>query len=113
MRRARAALRRTLDHCWAAGAMTEVEQYDSALARITDALFCSQLATGSAPGGEQLAAAINDALAEHDSWDGCMRAAALAYIDDEAVSGERRLWCQRITIDAFSHGTDGCRRSDE
>ena len=93
--------------------MTDAEQYDSALARITDALFCSQLATGSAPGGEQLAAAITDALAEHDSWDGCMRAAALAHIDDEVSSGERRLWSQRVAIDAFRHGVDGRRRSDE
>ena len=55
--------------------MTQSEQYNSALARITDALFCSQLARDSIPDGQQLAAAIRDALAEHDGWDGCMPAA--------------------------------------
>ena len=93
--------------------MTEAEQYDSALARITDALFCSRLASDSIPDGGRLAAALRDALAEHDGWDGCMRAAALAYIDDETAATERRLWCQRIAVEALSHGVDGRRRSDE
>ena len=85
--------------------MTEAEQYDSALARITDALFCSRLAPDSAPDGQQLAAALRDALAEHDGWDGCMRAAALVHLDDETAATERRLRCQRIAVDAFTHGT--------
>jgi len=92
--------------------MTEAE-HDSALARVTDAPFCSRLACDSIPDGEQLAAAIHDALAEHDGWDGCMRAAALTYLDDETAAAERRLWCQRIAVDAFTHGVAGVRRSDE
>jgi hypothetical protein len=93
--------------------MTDTEQHDSALARVTDALFCSKLTIDSIPDGEQLAAAIRDALTEHDGWDGCMRAAALAYIDDETAAAERQLWCQRIVVDAFGHGADWHRRSDE
>lgn len=46
--------------------MTEAEQYDSALAWVTDALFCSRRAGDSVPDGEQLAGAVRDALAEHD-----------------------------------------------
>ena len=104
------------DSLAAAGAvspMTEAEQYDSALTRVTDALLCSQLTSDSVPDGQQLAAATRDALAEHDGWDGCMRAAALAHIGDETAATERLLWCQRIAIDAFRHGVDGRRRSDE
>ena len=93
--------------------MTEAEQYDSALAWVTDALFCSRLTCDSVPDGEQLAGAIRDAIAEHDGWDGCMRAAALAHVDGETAAAERRLWCQRIAVDAFTHGTDRRRRSDE
>ena len=85
--------------------MKDAEQYDSALARITDALFCSHLASGSVPDGEELAAAIRGALAEHDGWEGCMCAAALAYIDNETAATARRLWCQRIAVNAFTHGT--------
>lgn len=42
-----------------------------------------------------------------------MRAAALAHIDDETAATERRLWCQRIAVDAFTHGVAGHGRSDE
>ncbi len=84
-----------------------------AIARITDALFCSQLAIDSIPDGEQLAAAIRNALDEHDGWDGCMRAAALAYVDDETAAAERQLWCQRIAVDALRRGAGWHQRSDE
>lgn len=84
--------------------MTDADPQDSPLARIIDALFCSQLPTGSAPDREQLSSAIADALAEHDTWDGCIHAAALAYLDDPTSAERRQLWCHRIAVDMFTHG---------
>lgn len=85
--------------------MTCASEYDSPLVRITDALFCSQLPTGSTPDGKQLSSAVAGALAEYDTWDGCMRAAALAFLEDDTAAAERQLWCERVVVDALGHST--------
>ena len=96
----------------AVGPMTNADHDDSALARVADALFCSPLATGSAPDGEQLSNAIHRALAEHDTWDGCIHTVALAHLDDEATATRRLLWCHKVALEAFTHGAD-LTRGDE
>ena len=46
-------------------AMSDINESHIALARITDALFCSDLVTGETPSRHELAAAIRRALREH------------------------------------------------
>lgn len=81
--------------------MPDPSESDVALARIADALFCSELETGQAPTSRQLAAAIRASLKAHRNWDGCTRAVAAAFALAPRAAEERERWCQQLAQDAL------------
>jgi hypothetical protein len=50
-----------------------------ALARITDALFCSNLEAGTVLTGSQVGEAVNESLRAHRDWNGLTRAVRAAF----------------------------------
>lgn len=67
-----------------------------ALAHLADALFCSELETGSVPTGRQLAAAIRASLRTHRNWNGCTRVVAAAFATAPRSAEERERWCLQL-----------------
>jgi hypothetical protein len=59
--------------------MSDLTESHVAIARITDALFCSDLETGDAPTGRQLAAAIRQALTTYRTRNGCTHTVAATF----------------------------------
>lgn len=81
--------------------MSDLNERHVALARMTDALFCSELETGSLPTGRQLAAAIRASLQAHRNWNGCTRAVATAFATMPTSAEERERWCLQLVRDAL------------
>jgi hypothetical protein len=50
---------------WAVSTMSDLNESHVALARITDALFCSDLEVGDMPSGHRLAVAVQHSLKAH------------------------------------------------
>jgi hypothetical protein len=91
--------------------MSDLTESHLALARITDALFCSDLETGNLPTGRQLAAAIRGALKTHRDWNGCTRAVAAAFTKNPLAAEQRELWCHQLAQNALQ-GADLCVDGD-
>lgn len=77
-------------------AVTDLSESHLVLARLTDALFCSELKTGDLPTGRRLAAVIRASLKSHRTWDSCTRAVAAAFAEDPRAAEERELWCRQL-----------------
>lgn len=76
--------------------VADLSENHVALAFLTDALFCSELETGDAPAGRQLASAIRDALRTHRGWNGCTRAVAAAFATTPTSATRREEWCRQL-----------------
>jgi hypothetical protein len=76
--------------------VSDLTESHVALARIADALFCSELETGDVPTSQQLAAAIRTSLRTHRNWDGCTRAVAEAFAQTPKAAEHRERWCHRL-----------------
>jgi hypothetical protein len=72
------------------------------MARIIDALFCSDLETGTVPTGRQVAHAIRAALRKHRNWDGLTRAVAETFGRTPGEAARREAWCREIAESALS-----------
>ncbi len=83
-------------------ATADLNEGHLALARIVDALFCSDLETGSTPTNRQLAAAIRGALQNRRDWNGCTRAVADAFTNNPREAEMRELWCQQLAEAALA-----------
>ncbi|MBS2966584.1 hypothetical protein KGA66_26335 [Actinocrinis puniceicyclus] len=77
-------------------ATADLNEGHLALARLVDALFCSDLETGSTPTHRQLAAAIRGALQNRRGWNGRTRAVAEAFTRNPREAEMRELWCQQL-----------------
>ena len=82
-------------------AMSDLTESHVALARITDALFCSDLEVSDLPTGRQLTAVIRQALKAHRSWNGCTRIVAAAFAKTPVEATEREHWCRQLAEDAL------------
>jgi hypothetical protein len=82
--------------------MSDLTESHVALARIADALFCSELETGQSPTNRQLAAAIRASLKIHRNWDGCTRAVAAAFAHAPRAAEQRERWCQQLAGDVLT-----------
>jgi hypothetical protein len=82
-------------------AVSDINESHLALARIIDALFCSELETGTVPTGRQLAHAIRDALRKHRNWNGMTRAVGEAFGSAPAEAERREEWCREIAEHAL------------
>jgi len=76
---------------------------DDALDRLADALFCSELATGSSVTARAVAAEVRASLARRRSWDACMRVVAEAHVEDATAAAQRLAWA-RQTVARAVHG---------
>jgi hypothetical protein len=93
-------------------AVSDLDESHIALARITDALFCSDLVTGEAPSRRQVTAAIRRALREHRTWNGCTRAVAAAFANTPSQATQREAWCSELAKDVLLH-TDILSEADD
>jgi hypothetical protein len=82
--------------------VSDLNENHAALARMTDALFCSDLETGDSPSDRQLAAAIRGALKTYRSWNGCTRAVAAAFGTAPGAAARRGAWCYRLAENALN-----------
>jgi hypothetical protein len=82
-------------------AMPDLNESHVAVARITDALFCSELETGDSPTGRQLVAAIRGALRTHRNWNGCTRFVSAAFAKAPEAAERREHWCRQLAEDAL------------
>lgn len=82
--------------------MSDLNESHRTIARLTDALFCSDLVTGDTPTGRQLAHAIRSALKTHRNWNGLTRAVAEAFGAEPAEAGRREAWCHQLAVSAIS-----------
>lgn len=85
-------------------AMSDLNESHLALARITDALFCSDLKVGATLTKCQVAQAIRDALRVHRDWNGLTRAVRSAFAKAPAAATRREEWCRLIAEDLLRHG---------
>lgn len=83
--------------------VSDLDESHIALARITDALFCSDLITGESPSRRQVTAAIRRALRGHRTWNGCTRAVAAAFANAPSQATEREAWCSELAKDVLLH----------
>lgn len=81
--------------------MSDLNESHVAVARITDALFCSELETGDSPTGRQLAAAIREALRTHRNWNGCTRFVSAAFAKAPIEAARREAWCRELAEDVL------------
>lgn len=72
------------------------------MARIVDALFCSEIVTGTDPTGRQIAHAIRDALRTYRDWNGLTRAVAQAFGNAPDQATQREEWCRQVAEHALS-----------
>ena len=84
--------------------MSDLTESHIAMARMIDALFCSELKTGSMPTKQQLAAAIRHSVKTHRNWNGCTRAVAAAFSATPQVAIEREQWCHQLAEKALQAG---------
>jgi hypothetical protein len=82
-------------------AVSDLTESHVTLACMTDALFCSELETGSVPTGQQLTAAIREALRTRHGWNGCTRIVAGAFTKDPVAADERERWCRGLAEGAL------------
>lgn len=82
--------------------VSDLNESHLALARIIDALFCSELETGDIPTGRQLAHAIRGSLKTYRNWNGCTRAVAQAFAKTPAEASRREEWCRQLAENALS-----------
>lgn len=73
------------------------------LARITDALFCSGLKTGSSPTGQQLADAIRETFKKYRTWNGLTREVSGAFALVPVDAERREAWCQQLAEHALNN----------
>lgn len=83
-------------------AVSDLNESHVALARIIDALFCSELETGDVPTGRQLAHAICGSLRSYRNWNGCTRAVAKAFAETPIEASQREEWCRQLAESALS-----------
>jgi hypothetical protein len=83
-------------------AMCDLDESHLALARITDALFCSELEAGAILTGGQVGQAINEALRAHRDWNGLTRAVRAAFAIAPAEAASREQWCQQVAEHALN-----------
>ena len=83
-------------------AMYDLNESHLALARITDALFCSDLEAGALLTGSQVGQAINDALRVHRDWNGLTRAVRAAFAIAPAEAASREQWCGQVAEHALN-----------
>ena len=81
--------------------MSDLNESHVAMARIVDALFCSDLETGDAPSNRQFAAAVRGALRTHRNWNGCTRAVAAAFTKASTEAARREAWCRELAENAL------------
>ena len=81
--------------------VSDLTERHLALARITDALFCSELETGVTPTDRQLADAIRRVLRTNRNWNGCTRAVAEAFAKSPKASEQREAWCRQLAEHAL------------
>jgi hypothetical protein len=81
--------------------MSDLNESHLAMARIIDALFCSDLETGDIPTGRQIAHAIRDALRKHRNWNGLTRTVGEAFGKAPAEASQREEWCREIAEHAL------------
>lgn len=93
-------------------ATADLNEGHLALARLVDALFCSDLETGSTPSNRQLAAAIRGALQDRHNWNSCTRAVAEAFTRNPHEAEMRELWCRQLA-EAVLAGTGSAFALDE
>jgi hypothetical protein len=84
--------------------MSDLNETHLALARITDALFCSDLVAGTMLTGCQVAQAISDALSAYRDWDGLIRAVRAAFAKDPAEAACREEWCRQVAEGVLTSG---------
>ena len=82
-------------------AVSDLNESHLALALITDALFCSELETGSTPTSPELTAAIRKALESHRGWNCRTRTVAAAFANTPAYAVEREAWCRELAEQAL------------
>jgi hypothetical protein len=82
--------------------MSDLNESHLAMARIIDALFCSDLKTGSGPTSRQVAHAIRGALRTHRNWNGLTRAVGEAFGTTPAEAALREEWCREIAEHALT-----------
>jgi hypothetical protein len=82
--------------------MSDLNESHVAVARIIDALFCSDLETATVPTRRQLAAAIRGALRTHRNWNGCTRAVASAFTKSPVAAEQRERWCRELAEEALT-----------
>ncbi|MBS2966381.1 hypothetical protein KGA66_25290 [Actinocrinis puniceicyclus] len=92
--------------------MSDLSESHLAMARIIDALFCSELETGDVPTGRQLAHAIRGSLKTHRNWNGCTRAVAEAFAKTPAEASRREEWCRQLAESALSSTVVGLTLGD-
>jgi hypothetical protein len=81
--------------------MSDLNEGHVVLARLTDALFCSDLEIGQSPTRRQLAAAVRQALTTYRTWNGCTRAVVAVFAKMPAEAARREAWCRRLAEDAL------------
>lgn len=81
--------------------MSDLNESHLAMARIIDALFCSDLETGDAPTGRQLARAIRESLRTYRTWNGCTRVVIAAFADRPLAAARRESWCEQLAKEAL------------
>lgn len=81
--------------------MSDLNESHLAVARIIDALFCSDLETDSVPTGRQIVSAIRDSLHTHRNWNGCTRMVAEAFAARPDEAARREAWCQQLAAAAL------------
>ena len=82
-------------------AVSDLTESHLALARVTDALFCSELETGDTPTTCQLATAFRAALKAYRNWNGCTRAVAAAFTANSQEAERREAWCRRLAAEVL------------
>jgi hypothetical protein len=82
--------------------MFDLNESHLAMARIIDALFCSDLETGDALTDRQLAQAIRGALMTYRNWNGLTRAVGEAFGRAPAEATRREEWCRELAESALS-----------
>lgn len=82
--------------------MCDLDESHLALARITDALFCSDLEAGAMLTGRQVGQAVAEALRAHRDWNGLTRAVRAAFAKAPAEAACREKWCHQVAEDALN-----------
>jgi hypothetical protein len=84
--------------------MSDLNENHLALARITDALFCSDVEAGGSLSGPQATQAVKDALKAYRNWNGLTRAVRAAFAAAPVEAACREKWCREVAEEALSRG---------